>query len=86
MDAKTVVLDFLEANAKAPLPARDDPALLACSYLDIGVIDSLGIVTMITEFEDALSISFTAEDMQSYEFLTVGGLIDLVERKLAQKR
>jgi acyl carrier protein len=86
MDAKTVVLDFLAKNAKKPLPGRDDPALMQCRYLDLGVVDSLGIVLMITEFEDRLGIAFSAEDMQSYDFLTVGGLIGIVERKVAQKQ
>lgn len=82
MDAKNTVLEFFTKNAKKPLPA-DESALMACHYLDAGIIDSLGIVMMITEFEEAFGIALSADDMQSYEFLTVGGLIAMVDRKLA---
>ncbi len=83
MDAKKAVLDFFSKNAKKPLPASDEDALMGCHYLDAGIIDSLGIVMMITEFEDSFGIAFSAEDMQSYDFLTIGGLVAMVGRKLA---
>jgi hypothetical protein len=86
MDAKTLVLGFFARNASQPLPTSDEAVLLACRYLDAGIIDSLGIVMMITEFEAAFGISFSAEDMQSYEFQTVGGLVEIIERKLVAKR
>ena len=86
MDAETVVLDFFARSAQNPLPAGNTAALLNCRYLDMGIIDLLGIVRMITEIEADLGISFSAEDMQSYEFQTVGGLIGIVERKLAEQR
>ena len=35
---------------------------------------------MVSEFESKLAIQFTAEDMQSYEFQTIGGLIALIDR------
>lgn len=85
MDSKALVLEFFDRNARKPLPAADEAELLACHYLDAGIIDSLGIVMMITEFEAALGISFSAEDMQSYEFQTVGGLVEIIDRKLAPK-
>lgn len=83
MDAKKTVQDFFQKNAKVPLPNGDERAWLNCAYLDRGIIDSLGIVMMIAEFESGLGIEFSAEDMQSYDFQTVGGLIALIERKLA---
>ena len=38
---------------------------------------------MIADFEGALGITLTAEDMQSYEFQTVGGLIGILDRLAA---
>jgi acyl carrier protein len=84
METKQTVLEFLDRNARKPLPAVDRD-ILACAYLDRGIIDSLGIVTMISEFESVFGIQFSADDMQSREFLTVGGLITLIDRLRAQK-
>lgn len=77
MTNKEIVLDFFARYAKSPLPAGD--AALGVPYLDEGLIDSLGIVTMISEIEAKLDIQFSAEDMQSYEFQTVGGLIGILD-------
>lgn len=79
MGTKELVMDFFLRNGRKPLPANEADAL-ACNYLDMGIIDSLGIVTMISEFEANLAIHFSAEDLQSYEFQTVGGLIVLIDR------
>lgn len=84
MGSKELVLDFFVRNARKPLPVNEVDAL-ACNYLDMGIIDSLGIVTMMSEFESNLAIHFSAEDLQSYEFQTVGGLITLIDRMRASK-
>jgi acyl carrier protein len=78
MKHEQLVRDFFSQNAKSPLPEGEEA--LDVHYLDDGLIDSFGIVTMIADFESALGVAFTAEDMQSYEFQTVGGLIGLLDR------
>jgi acyl carrier protein len=78
MTNKQAVLDFFAHHAKSSLPTGD--AALAVHYLDEGLIDSLGIVTLISELEAKLGVQFSAEDMQSYEFQTVGGLIGILDR------
>jgi acyl carrier protein len=83
MTNKELVLEFFLRNGRKPLPVNEADAL-ACNYLDLGIIDSLGIVTMISEFESDLAIHFSAEDLQSYEFQTVGGLITLIDRMRAK--
>lgn len=75
---REAVLGFFVRHGKAPLPAGE--AALQVRYLDDGIIDSLGIVTMLSELESQLGIHFTAEDMQSYDFQTVGGLIGIINR------
>ena len=80
---KKVVLDFFARHGKSPLPADD--SALGVSYLDTGVIDSLGIVTLITELEAKLDVRFSAEDMQSYEFQSVGGLVSILDRLTSAK-
>ncbi len=77
-NSKDVVLDFFARNGSTALPSGPDA--LKVRYLDEGIIDSLGIVTMVSELEGQLGIRFSAEDMQSYEFQTVGGLIEIIDR------
>jgi acyl carrier protein len=77
MVVKDIVLSFL--RTKNNIPGESETEQLACEYLDHGILDSLGIVEMVAEFERILNIRFSAEDMQSEEFRTIGGLILLIE-------
>lgn len=85
MSARDVVLDFFARNAKNPLPANPDE-ILGSYYLDAGIIDSLGIVLMVSELEEKLGVSLSSEDMQSYEFQTIGGLIGILDRLTARAK
>ncbi len=84
MNVKEKVIAFLEARNK--LPGVSDKEKLACNYLDTGIIDSMGIVTMIMEFEQNFGIHFEAEDLQSFEFQSVGGLIQIIEKLISKKQ
>jgi acyl carrier protein len=83
MKHEQIVRDFFEQYSKSPLP--DGQEGLEVHYLDAGLIDSFGIVTMISDFESALGIAFTAEDMQSREFETIGGLVGILDRIAAAR-
>ena len=50
------------------------------SYLDSGLIDSMGIIEMIMEFEETFQIHFDSEHLQSQAFQTMGGLIQLISQ------
>ena len=82
MDVKQVVFAYLESKNK--IPGSSETEKLGCYYLDSGVIDSLGIIEMITTFEEKFQIQFSSDDMQSTDFRTIGGLINLIERLRAQ--
>lgn len=84
MDTKERVREFFLENAQRPLP-NDELGFMACRYLDEGILDSMGIVLLVTEFEDAFGINFSAEAMQSYEFQTIGGLIGIIDGLRATK-
>ncbi len=83
MEVKEAVLSFIESNNR--VPGNTEEEKLSCNYLDIGIIDSMGIVLMITEFEERFGILFDAEELQSPAFQKIGGLIGIIERKLAEK-
>ena len=71
------VLGFFAQRHPIPSTVRDEQ--LSCRYLDVGLVDSMGIVEMIMGFEAHFGIRFSAEHLQSPSFQTVGGLIDLID-------
>lgn len=77
MNVKKEVIAFLESHNAIPGDTEDEK--LACRYLDVGVIDSMGIVLMITEFEEKFGIQFDGDHLQSDAFLTVGGVIGVID-------
>lgn len=78
MDTQDIVVKFFEE--KGGLPGDRLQEKLACHYLDIKIIDSMGIIEMVSLFEEEFKIRFEAEHLQSNEFQTVGGLITLIKR------
>lgn len=62
-----------------PIPGETVEEQLRFAYLDAGHIDSVTLVLMITELEEALHVRLDAHAMQSEEFRTVGGLIRIFE-------
>lgn len=78
MNVTQTVLEFFDS--RGGLPGSTEQEKLACSYLDAKVIDSMGIIDMISHFEDSFGIRFEADDMQSEQFQTVGGLVQVIEK------
>ncbi len=74
-----VIVSLLEK--RGPLQGNSDQEIRDYRYLDAGHVDSLNIMQFILEIEESFDISLSAEDTQSDEFRTVGGIITLVERK-----
>jgi acyl carrier protein len=68
-------------ESKQAIPGSSVEEKQACNYLDAGIIDSLGLIEMITEFEERFAVRFTSDDMQSPEFRTIGGLTSIIERR-----
>lgn len=77
-DVRAFVLDFI--NQRNPLPGDSEAEQLNVEYLDLGLLDSMGVVELVVGLEDVFGVRFEPEDMQSPEFRTVGGLIGLVTR------
>lgn len=79
MNIEEQVRVFFSIHGKHDLPG-DRAAFLEYRYLDQGLIDSFGIVSLIGEMEEKCDIHFSAEDLESYEFQSIGGLISIIER------
>jgi acyl carrier protein len=82
MSIKESVLAYF-ANKKTLAGSEDEQ--LCIRYLNEGIIDSMGIIDLITHFEDRYQIRFEADDLQSEEFQTIGGLVHIVERLSDEK-
>ncbi len=78
VDVERRILDFL--RSKGEIPGRTDEERRDYAYLEQGHIDSMEIVELVTYLEGTFGIRFEPNHLQSLEFGTVGGLIDLVGR------
>ena len=54
-------------------------------YMDAGHIDSLQIIGFIIDVEDEFGIVLSSDDTESDEFRTLGGLSQIVARKVAEQ-
>jgi len=68
---------------KVPLPKNKN--LDNYRYLENGHLDSLSLVKFIYMTEDKFDIEFSAEDTQSDEFRTIGGLVKMITDKINKK-
>lgn len=74
-----VLLTYLTSNClEGRLPA--DGISPETRYLDQGVLNSLGLISFIEFAEEQFGITFTAVDLQSYEFQTPAGVASIVKR------
>ena len=80
MNITKKVLDYFQS--KGPLPGNTEDEYLKCKYLDIGLLDSMQLVEMIVLFEKEFKIRFLTKEMQSEEFRSIGGLIEILNRHL----
>ena len=55
---------------------------LEYNFINQSDIDSFGILSFITEIEALMKIEFTPEELTDSSIQTVGGLADLIEKKL----
>lgn len=78
MDTQDIVFKFFDE--KGGIPGNGLQEKLACHYLDIKIIDSMGIIEMVSHFEEIFKIQFSSEDLQCEEFQTVGGLIQVIQK------
>jgi len=74
------IISVLERNGAIPGATVDDK--LPYRFLDKGHIDSLGIMGFIMEIEEIFNIELSPEDTQSDEFRSVGGLANLINKKI----
>jgi len=84
MDIEKEILEFFKS--KGGFPEKSENDIANYNYLERGLIDSMELVEMIVLFEDKFKIKFSTENLQSYEFRTIGGLIKLVSEFNNEKK
>lgn len=84
MDLEDKILEFFKS--KGSIPGNSKAEYLNCKYLEVGLVDSMQLVEMIVLFEDEFKIKFTTEDLQSNEFRTISGLINIINKLNTDKK
>ena len=74
------IISLLEKHG--PVPGKDDKEKLAYRFLETGHIDSFTLNEFIMEIEDQFNIALCPEDMQSEEFRSIGGLIEIIKNRI----
>ncbi len=71
---RQIVLEILdEINTGGDFENCDD-------FFEEELIDSMGVITMLSMLEDAFSISILPEDITADNFINVDSIVELVEK------
>ena len=82
MNVEDIIFEYI--NKKTKIIGETKIEKLNYNYLDSGEIDSMEMVEMIVYLENKLNIKFNANELQSNEFRTVGGLIDIIKKCISR--
>lgn len=81
---KTTVVERIQNQVFELFPLARKQAIDGnLSLLDSGILDSMGILELVTALEAEFGITFSDEDMTSEAFDSIDSLAALVENKLA---
>lgn len=80
-EIKNYIVHYIEQNGNLPPDlAADD-----FNFLTSGYIDSLSLFEFIVNLEEKFDINFSDEEISAPEFETVGGLTQMIQRKLGDR-
>ncbi|MGC8667515.1 MAG: acyl carrier protein [Chthonomonadales bacterium] len=78
--ARAYVLGFF--SERGTIPGDTEEERMACDYIYANLVDSMGMVELITGAEEELGVELTQEDFEDPRFKTVGGLIHVLASKM----
>ena len=78
---RQTILDFVEREYKLP----ENVDYETFDFVEKGFVDSMGMVQFVAILEDEFDIEFSAEELLSNGFRTVGGLEKLIQKKVNEK-
>jgi acyl carrier protein len=81
------VVEWLLAwfRERGKFPADGLEERLAVNYFDAGIIDSFGIIELISDIEQKYGVEFSSEDFLDRRFSTIGGLAAILEQRQQSK-
>jgi acyl carrier protein len=87
MEGKVAIRDFIlgEIERRGPLPFAKPEENLSYRFFDCGHVDSFGMLAFVARIEERFGVTLGAEELQSEQFRTVGGVVDIVLRLLEEK-
>ena len=77
-DVRRVILEFVEREYG--LPENIDYETF--DIMENGYVDSMGLVQFVAVLEDNFDIEFSADELLSSEFKTIGGLEKIIKAKM----
>ena len=78
------VREFIIRLLEKKRPIGKDVDIDNLQYFKSGYIDSLGLMKFIFQIEEKFDIEISEEDMMSDAFKTVGGLVEIVSKKIGK--
>ncbi len=81
INVEETVLAILKERGPLPKSAEERANL---DYIEAGLVDSLGLMNLVTELETALDIELEEEDFMQDKFRTIGGLIETLQQAVAR--
>ena len=69
-------------SKKGKIPGKNRDGQLKADIFDSTLIDSFGLVELISEIESTFNFELKAEDIQDQRFRTIQGLAEIIEARL----
>lgn len=63
---------------RGPVPGVNVVEHIRSNYYESGLMDSLGVLTLITDVEEHFGVRFSSEDFQDRRFSTIEGLSQMI--------
>lgn len=81
MTTKEIIQDYIANDllqGASPTPPKEDDLLI-----ESGIIDSMGIMSLLSFLEEKFSLQIPGDDLIPENFASIASISDLVDRRLA---
>lgn len=79
-EVREYIVEYLQREYSLP----EDVDYETFDFVENGYVDSMAMVQFIVLLEEEFGIAFTDEELQEGGFRTIGGLSEIVEKKMAE--
>lgn len=74
------LVSWFGERGQVPSGSREEQVGL--NYFDAGLIDSFGVIELISDIERECGVEFSSEDFLDRRFSSIGGLADVLVEKM----